>query len=95
MYNRIFKDKSGNEWERIDKRKAKNLYNKGVTLVICPDNLRPFTPWCVELIININDHIEKPDFNKRINVFEIYNCFNRETGYHASFYMKREETNNV
>lgn len=93
MYNYTFTDNNNKTWSRIDKRRARGLYKKGFTIVICPDNLRPFTPYYSGLDININndlyDFTDTPrDFDKRVSDFEIYNCINCETGYHAAFYME-------
>lgn len=95
MYSREFTDNNNKTWSRIDKRQARNLYNKGETLVLCPDNLRPFTMWHCEIETNINNldayDREKTDcFDSLVNQFEIYNCVSRETGYHAAFYREVE-----
>jgi hypothetical protein len=90
MYSREFTDKNNKTWSRIDKRQARNLYNKGVTLMIIADNLRPFTMWACEGYINKSDNVDNTDFNKRVMYFEVYNCINRETGYHAAFYKEVE-----
>lgn len=89
MYNYNFTDKNNRIWKRIDKRQARGLFNKGVTLIIISDNLKPFTMWACEMYINKSDNLEN-DFNKIVNEFEIYNCINRETGYRAAFYMEVE-----
>ena len=92
MYNYKFTDRNNKEWERIDKRRARGLYNKGVSIVITPDNLRPFTMRCNEIEVNTTisrDIDNKPyDFDNIVNCFEVYNCINRETGYRAAFYME-------
>lgn len=90
MYSREFTDNNKKTWKRIDKRQARNLYNKGITLMIIPDNLRPFTMWHFEMYINNTDYTDNPEFDKRIMYFEIYNCINCETGYHAAFYKEVE-----
>lgn len=74
------------EYARIDKREARRLYNAGRPVIVIADNLRPFTQWHCEIEISNKDQIENTDFDKRINYFEVYNCINRETGYHATFY---------
>lgn len=93
MYNYNFTDNNNNTWCRIDKRRARRLYNAGETIAIIADNLKPFTDFGFEILINKDvDQISglEIDFNKRVNWFEIYNCINRETGYHAAFYMEVE-----
>ena len=88
MYNREFTDKNNKTWSRIDKRQARNLFKKGVTLVICPDNIRPFSMWACESYIYKGS--EYNCFDSLVNQFEIYNCVSRETGYHAAFYKEVE-----
>lgn len=35
----------GHTFKRIDKKTARTAYKNGLTVIICPCNLRPFTPW--------------------------------------------------
>lgn len=92
MYKYTFNNPVNNkDYTRIDKRAARRLYNAGKDILIIADNLRPFTPWHCETITNINNLDEwdkgKTDcFDRFVNMFEIYNCVSRETGYHAAFY---------
>ena len=88
MYSREFTDNNNKTWSRIDKRQARNLFKKGITLVICPDNLRPFSMWACENYIYKGS--EYNCFDSLVNQFEIYNCVSRETGYHAAFYKEVE-----
>lgn len=90
MYKHTFKD-NNKEWERIDKREARRLYNMGVNICIVSDNMRPFHPFSNSTITNISNldtyETEKGNcFDRLVNIFEVYNCTNRETGYHAAFY---------
>ena len=89
MYSREFTDNNNKTWKRIDKRKARNLYNKGVTLVLCPDNLRPFGFYQPEAKIDLN-YPNYGDFDKICNEFRFYNCVNCETGYNIAFYKEVE-----
>ena len=95
MYNRTFTDnKTNKEYIRIDKRKARNMYKKGISIILCADNLQPFTVWNNEIEININNNIYEFEqendnsFDKYVNQFTFYNCINSETGYHTAFYME-------
>lgn len=36
---------NGKTWERITKKQARAAYNNGLTVLFCPVNMRPFTPW--------------------------------------------------
>lgn len=92
MYKRVFEDQNGKKWERTDKRKARNIYNAGGTVAIISDNLRPFTMWGIELLINKNNDLYQftetgaRTFDRIIREYEIYNCVSRETGYNAAYY---------
>lgn len=82
-------------FERIDKKTAKKAYLNGLTVIICPVNLRPGEPYHPERPINrksreefIIDEIGAiNDFNNIIASFEYYNCSNTETGKYAAFYI--------
>ena len=54
-------DSNGKTWERIDKKTARTAYNNGLTVLFCPVNMRPFTPWHLE--IDINKNFENPRQN--------------------------------
>lgn len=85
----------GFTFERIDKKTARAAYMNGLTIVICPCNLRPFTPWHNEQALNrksrehfaVDEIGVKNDFNGWLNSFEYYNCTNAETGKYAAFYI--------
>lgn len=85
-------------FKRINKKEARKAYTHGLTVIIAPCNLKPFTPWHVEYNLNISardEFLEKPakkewienDFNNYINSFEYYNCINSETGRYTAFYI--------
>lgn len=82
----------GFAFERIDKKTARAAYMNGLTIVICPCNLRPFTPWHNEQALNrksrehfaVDEIGVKNDFNGWLNSFEYYNCTNAETGKYAA-----------
>lgn len=88
----------GYTFKRIDKKTARTAYKNGLTVVICPCNLRPFTSWHNEQDINrrsreqfVIDEIGViNDFNNLINSFEFYNCRNKETGRYTAFYIPVE-----
>lgn len=87
---------NGRTFERITKRKARRAYINGLSVVIIPCNLRPFTPWHNEMIINRKDRAHlvidetgvNNDFTNYINSFEYYNCINSETGKYTAFYIQ-------
>ena len=43
---------NGRTYKRISKTAARAAYKNGLTVIICPRNLRPFTPWHFEHRIN-------------------------------------------
>lgn len=45
---------NGKTWERITKKQARAAYNNGLTVLFCPVNMRPFTPWHLEIDVNKN-----------------------------------------
>lgn len=83
MYSREFII-NNKKYSRVDKRKARGLYNKGYSMIICADNINPSG-----IIGGIEiDNTSGRDFDKLVNEFTFYNCVNIETGYHAAFYME-------
>lgn len=71
---------NGKTWERITKKQARAAYNNGLTVLFCPVNMRPFTPWHFEGYNGVS-------FEKAVNAFEIYNCTDNETGRYTAFYI--------
>lgn len=86
---------NGFNFERIDKKTAKRAYLNGLTVILCPVNLRPGKPYSPETPINrksreqfIIDEIGAAnDFNNYVASFEYYNCTNSETGHYTAFYI--------
>lgn len=75
---------------RIDKRKARNLFNKGIEIYLVPSNFVPFGAWFQPLMISLNKPYsicETLSFTDIVNYYTYYNCINRETGYFPSFYI--------
>jgi hypothetical protein len=85
----------GFNFERVDKKTARTAYINGLSVVVCPVNLRPGAPWHPEAVINKRDRAHlvadeigvKNDFNNWVGSFEFYNCPNTETGKYAAFYI--------
>ena len=82
-YEYIYK---GFHMQRIDKKTARKAYNNGLTVVLCPVNLRPGPPWSPEMKANKNN-MYGCDFEPVVNSFEFYNCINSETGKYTAFYI--------
>lgn len=83
---------NGKTWERITKKQARAAYNNGLTVLFCPVNMRPFTPWHLEIGVNKNfEGYNGVSFEKAVNAFEIYNCIDNETGHYTAFYIPVRE----
>jgi hypothetical protein len=96
--NKYTIDYKGFTFERVDKRTAKRAYINGLTVIICPCNLRPFSMYHPEFYFNrkirenfYNDEIGvKNDFENYLNSFAYYNYTNGETGKYPAFYIPVE-----
>ena len=94
--NKYTFSENGRNYKRISKKAARAAYKSGLTVVICPCNLRPFTQWHVEHKINRKDRAHlvideigvMNDFNNLVNSFEFYSCKSPETGKYAAFYIQ-------
>jgi len=94
MINRYF-TADGFTFKRIDKKTARRAYINGLSVILCPVNLRPFTPWHIETVINRRSREDfttdetgvKNDFSNLINSYEYYNCNTSETGRYAAYYI--------
>lgn len=78
-------------FERINKAKARREFERGAVIALSACNIRPDG---VIRAAEIYKPIEASDpdrknFDKRVNVFEWYNCANSETGRYAAFYRPR------
>ena len=78
--------KEGNTWARVTKKQAMAAYNSGLTILLCPVKMRPFTPWHLEAYVDKKSGL---DFSCNVNRFEYYNC-NSETGKYTAFYIRVE-----
>ena len=79
---------------RVDKRKARNLFNKGVEIYLVPSNFRPFQDWFIPVLISENNpyhFCESAGFDESVNCFENYSCLNNYTGYFPSFYINTQK----
>lgn len=73
---------------RIDKRKARALFDTGATVYLVPSNFAPFGAWIQPLPIKKdNPYTWQPaDFDTVTNEFKYYNCINSETGFFPAYY---------
>jgi hypothetical protein len=85
----------GFTFERINKKEARTAYMNGLTVLVCPANFNPFSPWEVATNWNRKDRAQfvvdeigvKNDFNNQVNSFEYYNCTTAQAGRYAAFYI--------
>lgn len=70
--------------KKISKRIAKNMFNKGLEIILCPSKLNPNGIWFSG--ISVTNENEK-DLEKILNNFSYYNC-TKETGLRINFYTK-------
>ena len=93
--NKITFQNQGKTFVRISKAKARKMYNKGLTIAMCPAKLNPRFMQGAFLSITdkariteysnaINDY--ENSFDYMVNMFEAYNCRMSETGYYTTFY---------
>ena len=76
---------------RVSKKEARLRFQRGESILLCPVNFRPSSPWSVVSEISGKASSEKNEFDSIVNSFEFYNCCNRETGKYAAFYSKEKE----
>lgn len=71
---------------KIDKRKARKLYDAGVAIFLIPNNFRVDNNWGIGSYF---DNRCGKTFDALVNEFEYYNCQSKETGKYCSFYIKK------
>lgn len=75
------------EYERVNKRVARRLYNAGGNIYITPHKMRANSQYFT-LTAKINKtRMEGRAFDRIVNEYEFYNC-NNETGKYSAFYIK-------
>ena len=72
---------------RIDKRKARALFNLGRTIYLIPSNFVPFGAWIQPCPINPNDSLYKGSFDELTQAYSYYNCINSKTGFFPAYYI--------
>lgn len=85
MKNLVFSYNNHN-FVRVSKKTAKRFFDKGLTVVFCPCNLRPFGFWGCESFVN-PANCDGQAFDTVVNSFEYYNCNLSETGKYTAFYI--------
>lgn len=78
-------------FKRINKKQARQAYNNGLTVRFCPCNLRPGSVFRLDMDMNkIQENCAGASFDRLVNVFEMFNCRDRETGKYTAFYIPVE-----
>ena len=70
-------------YNRINKREARKLYNLGRTITILPCKANPNSPWFSNSMISKESG---RDFDALVNEFTYYNCNTSELGRRPAFY---------
>ena len=79
-------EKGGFTFTRINRTKARNAYHNGLTVILCPCNLNPASPWGFGIALDPRPG-EGETFESRENAFTFYNCTNSETGRRPAYYI--------
>ena len=72
---------------RVNKTKARRLYNEGISIYLVACKMSPYSLWFSPVELN---QAREPDFNKAVNAFIYYNCM-YETGYYPHYYIMQEK----
>lgn len=71
---------------RINKTKAKRVYQFGKPVAVVPHKMHPFNPYTGAYFTDVNQ-CENYTFEEFINSFEYYNCGLPECGKYAAYYI--------
>ena len=72
-------------FRRINRTRARNLYEAGKTVYLCPCNMPPTSMWVVGISKPANDSAVDTLFDSRVNAFAYYN-HNDVAGHQTFFY---------
>ena len=82
----------GITYVRINRTKAKRYYAQGKTIYLIPNFMRLENAWVGLMAININDNPEdKQDFDKRLNSYIYYNCYNSKGKSYPKYFIKQKD----
>lgn len=84
--NKIIINHDGYTFMRINKTKAKRVYQLGKPIAVTPCKMHPFDAWFPAFITQPNRYKEET-FERFINSYEYYNCGLWECGKYAAFYI--------
>lgn len=71
---------------RLDKRRARALFEMGGTVYLVPVNFNPFGDW-IHVVPVCKSYGYGETFDTYVNAFTSYNCINSETGYFPAYYI--------
>lgn len=69
---------------RLDKRRARSLFELGGTVYLVPANFVPFGAWITPLPI---EKTGAYSFDEISENFKYYNCINAQTGFFPAYYI--------
>lgn len=85
IVNEIFKD-GDVKYKKVPKNVARQAWNRGEPVVLCPCKLYPFGGFRPSVIVSKKEWAYA--FDDVVKDFQWYNCTLNETGYYASYYVK-------
>lgn len=71
--------------EKVNKTKAKKLFESGKTILFIPHKLNPASPWSMGMEVSADS--TDCSFNELCNAIAYYNC-NTETGKYLAYYVE-------
>lgn len=89
--NKITINHDGYTFMRINKTKAKGVYQSGKPIAVAPCKMNPFGAWFPAFITEPN-RCDEETFDRFINSYEYYNCGLWECGKYAAYYIPVQET---
>lgn len=92
--NKITINHDGYTFMRINKTKAKRVYQSGRSIMVVACKLDPFNPWWFPGFITEPNRCDEETFDHFVNSFEYYNCGLPECGKYAAYYIPVMETEN-
>lgn len=91
MTDRIFSDRDGGTWVRVNKRRARSAYNAGHDVIITPVYVDPFNIWRPHAqISNKRQWGWDVTFDSIIGEYEYYNCNSNFVGRYPAYYVRTE-----
>lgn len=73
--------------KKINKTKARNLFNKGQRVILCPCKTRVDNHWAISCpIAKDYQSCQGKDFDTIVSLYEDFNC-NAELGRYSAFYI--------